>query len=476
MAEGVGCVDIVTGAITRHVKFAKDKSKQLLCWYLVDSLSKKFPTTFGVTFGPQILDLAVNHMTWEGKEEDRYVKLVETWRNIFGGSTCEDILRLKDVRKAEKELEEREKAEREAQGLPAEDAPKKPQWDTKDLIIGNVQDGQVVERIAPCKYYLLGVCNNPDCSQPHPPGRFGSMSDRKVFGSWVCLKCGHKNGGVRKKCWRNDCTGTKPELMGVNLQSLFVDPLVQTLGYDPGVGIEEDRQRNAAAVEHYKDQDWDAWRAERKRKLTEVLHAAPRVTRTAKIARTEPANASRKPCRQCGLPLKASAAFCAQCGAKQGAQAPVPLDDMEEDRQDMLFPSTRSTLQEVPCSLSGAVSALLETCRGIFTSDEPSLLTELLNRLEQCTVDPTYQQLPQERSSLVLRAISTAYSRWVGKKSPSDPTPSFIRSLAPLQQSLHLQDIDEEVFKGMLAAAAQCAVTAPVMPVTPPEGGGTVSL
>ena len=272
MAEGVECVDVVAGAITRHVKFAPDSSKQLLCWYLVDSLSKKHNTTFAYTFGPQILDLAVDHMTWTGKEEARYVKLVETWRNIFGARTCEDILRGKDVKKAEQELAAKEKAERVAAGMTEEDAAKakKPQWEAKDLIVGNVRDGQVMEAIEPCKYYLLGICTNQNCSKPHPPNRFGSLSNRNVFGAWVCLKCGHKNEGAKKTCWRNDCTGTKPEHVGLNLQSQYLDQLVQWLGYDPGVGIEDDATRNKQAIEYYKHQDWETWRAERKRKYMGV--------------------------------------------------------------------------------------------------------------------------------------------------------------------------------------------------------------
>ena len=263
MAENVGNVEVVAGAITRHIKFSSG-SKQLLCWYLLDSLSKTHPDTFCLSFGPQVQELAIHHMNWlNPKDELKYSKLVDTWKTLFGLRVCEEILRGKEVRKAEHELEEKEKAERKAKGEPEEEEQAKKQWDTKEMIIGRVEDGQVMERIAPCKYYLLGICNSANCTQPHPPGLFGSINPKKIFGDWVCLKCGFKNVGSRVKCWRNECTGVKPEHNGINLQSLQKNPLKEQFGYDIGWGDEEDEKGNEPAVEHYSNTNWEEYRAER---------------------------------------------------------------------------------------------------------------------------------------------------------------------------------------------------------------------
>eukprot|EP00754_Rhynchopus_humris_P043437 Rhum_TRINITY_DN3248_c0_g1::Rhum_TRINITY_DN3248_c0_g1_i1::g.10028::m.10028 len=483
MAENVGNVEVVAGAITRHIKFSSG-SKQLLCWYLLDSLSKTHPDTFCLSFGPQVQELAIHHMNWlNPKDELKYSKLVDTWKTLFGLRVCEEILRGKEVRKAEHELEEKEKAERKAKGEPEEEEQAKKQWDTKEMIIGRVEDGQVMERIAPCKYYLLGICNSANCTQPHPPGLFGSINPKKIFGDWVCLKCGFKNVGSRVKCWRNECTGVKPEHNGINLQSLQKNPLKEQFGYDIGWGDEEDEKGNEPAVEHYSNTNWEQYRAERVANYKGLWTRWSNTRRKLdpSFADRDPAPSAGQPCHQCSAPLKVGAAFCTQCGTKQAAAAApapaAPQPTEEGEREDLLFPSTRVSQPEVPCSLSAAVSELVSVCRNIVNAYDPQLLDKFLQTLQQCKDDPTFQQLPQERSSIILRAISTGYSKWAAHKSPNDRTPDFLQALSSMRELMPLQNFDESVFNSMVAETAPFAFSSTAAAAAAPSAGaGTITL
>eukprot|EP01059_Diplonema_ambulator_P035349 TRINITY_DN8279_c0_g4_i1.p1 TRINITY_DN8279_c0_g4~~TRINITY_DN8279_c0_g4_i1.p1 ORF type:complete len:517 (+),score=146.76 TRINITY_DN8279_c0_g4_i1:36-1586(+) len=466
MAENVGEVETVAGAITRHIKFAKG-SKQLLCWYLLDILAKKHPDSFGHVFGPQILELAVHHMNWvEPKEEAKYARLVDTWRVLFGYSTCEEIMNKKEVIKAEHIESERLKADRITRGEP-EEAPKGPKWDSRELVVGGVKDGQLIEHVESCKWYLVGLCENPNCPRPHPPGLFGSRSTKKVLGDWNCLRCGYKNPGSKKQCWRRDCNGVKPELL-ISIQNMMAEnPFAKQFGYDP--------DNEEEAVAHFKDTNWDEWKAERKRKYP-IIWAEWSKRRPAVSSSAAYSQAVGRPCQSCFAPLRPGAAFCGQCGQKQFT-AP-PAQEMQE-RDDLLFPSTRLALPDAPCTVSGIVSTLLRVCRDVLSApDHTAYLAEFQRSIQAAAHDPTYQQLPDSRSIIILRALSHIYSKWSWQKLPSDPTPSFLVNIAAMRTILPLKDIDQEVFDRIASeayAAQQGAPSGPA-PVGPMPQSGTVSL
>eukprot|EP00659_Diplonema_papillatum_P019692 gene19692-30345_t len=434
MAEEVGNVDIVAGVIARHIKFSEGP-KLLLCWYTLDILAKKHPETFGQAFGPQIEDLAVNHMNWtDAKEDAKYTKLIETWERLFGSSICSSIMAQKELVKAEHAAKEHEKAERVARGLPAEapkvDDDKGPTWESSALVLGGVKDGQIAEYVAPCKWYLIGICSNPKCSRPHPPGLFGSVDAKKVLGDWICRKCGYKNPGGKNRCWRRDCTGTKPEALPVPKQALE-NPFKEQFGYDP--------EDEAAAVAHYKDTDWAQWREDRAAGYKKILlHCKP----AASGARAEePPPAFGEYCHSCAAQLKAGAAFCWRCGQRQ-LQEPAPPPeqqqeqyDDETERDDLLFPSTRLTVPDVNCPITRPVANLLRLCREVVrASSHLSYLEDIVSSLRE--------------------AVSHIYSVWAWNQRPPDATVAFLTDLGAMRAVLPLQDIDEEMFETIASDAS----------------------
>eukprot|EP01064_Diplonema_japonicum_P021114 TRINITY_DN30664_c0_g1_i1.p1 TRINITY_DN30664_c0_g1~~TRINITY_DN30664_c0_g1_i1.p1 ORF type:complete len:520 (+),score=130.52 TRINITY_DN30664_c0_g1_i1:42-1601(+) len=469
LAENVGEVETVAGAITRHIKFSKGP-KLLLCWYLLDILAKKHSDSFGQVFGPQIQELSVHHMTWtDPKEEAKYVKLVETWKMLFGFSTCEEIVNKKEIVKAEHAEAERLKAERVSRGEPAE-APAEEEgqkWDSRALVLGGVKDGQLVEHVTSCKWYLMGICENPKCPRPHPPGLFGSVDSKKVLGDWKCVKCGYKNPGSKKTCWRRDCNGTKSELLVPMQDMLAENPFAKQFGYDP--------DNEEQAVAHFKETNWDEWRKERKRKYPIIWEEW---SKKKTILKTNHAPAGH-PCMQCYAPLKPGAAFCWQCGQKQFTAPPTE----PQERDDLLFPSTRLSLPDAPCTVSGAVSSVLRVCRDILAAaDHTALLPDFLGSIQAAAHDPTYQQLPDSRAVIILRALSHVYSKWSWHKRPGDPTPNFLVNIAAMRTILPLKDIDQETFDKIASEAhvAQQGSHVPMGPASvgpmPRNPAGTVSL
>ena len=393
LAESVGNVDIAAGAITRHIKFAKGK-KQLLLWYILDSLAKVHPDSFGLAFGPQLQDLAIDHMNWfEPSQEEKFVKLVRSWKPLFGDTICDEIMRGKEEKQAEHEIEEREKALRKERGepdiLPDEDTA--PTWDSMALVHGGVKDGQVMEYVAPCKYYLLGICNSKNCSLPHPPGQFGSRSAKDLYSDWSCRHCGYKNPGGKTKCWRRDCNGTRLDDNYISKQTgAQQNPFARQFGYDP---LDEE-----AAVAHFKHTHWESWWADRKSKYAEIMNKWGERIATAPISSKPTLQPLSLPCQQCRAPLKQGAAFCYQCGFKQVSAG------VEGEREDLLFPSTRLAVADTPTIVSAAVSDLLKVCREILTSTNPTAyLSAFTSCLQQAAHDPTYRALPRARSSVILR-------------------------------------------------------------------------
>eukprot|EP00756_Hemistasia_phaeocysticola_P060279 Hpha_TRINITY_DN3897_c0_g1::TRINITY_DN3897_c0_g1_i1::g.44510::m.44510 len=339
LAERAGADEVIAGAVTRHIKFASGP-KLLLCWYLLDILAKNHPESFGISFGPQILDLAVEHMNWsDPKDEQRYLRLVETWRVLFGDMTCEDILRRKEGRKADLQAAEQEMKVRQARGEVVPSDPTKlldekpAKVDEMSLILGGTRDGQVVEYNAPCKYYLMGICENPNCSKPHPKGMFGTVDAKKVFADWKCLRCGYENPASKKQCWRRDCVGTRPDELYVARQ-VQENPFRDQFGYDP--------TNESEAVEWFKKKypfGASQWVAERRSHYFRIWEIWSRSTPNVAAAReylqggdagggaaqAPPAKVQVRACTGCGAPLRPDAVFCTQCGQQQpGQQQPQP--------------------------------------------------------------------------------------------------------------------------------------------------------
>eukprot|EP01063_Lacrimia_lanifica_P008837 TRINITY_DN1589_c0_g3_i1.p1 TRINITY_DN1589_c0_g3~~TRINITY_DN1589_c0_g3_i1.p1 ORF type:complete len:531 (+),score=189.79 TRINITY_DN1589_c0_g3_i1:60-1652(+) len=466
----------VAGCIQRHIQKSADiPNKLMLCWYLLDRLAKNNPNSFGQIFGVGIADLASEHMAWtNAKDEPKYSKLVKTWEALFGMRRCEEILRNKEIKIAAHQQEEAEREERRAKGLP-EPGPKDaeeddtPRYDSMALVLGGVRDGQVVEYQEPCKHYLLGLCTNPKCSKPHPPGQFGSMADegKKLLGDWKCQKCGYKNPGANLHCYRRNCAGERPLLLvSLQKQQNFKEKCSAQFGYDPDEADE--------AVAHFKDTNWDEYRAERKRKYPFIWEEWRKKRPIPELAATQ--RAAGPTCHSCGFVLKPGAQFCTNCGAKQGVTEGA--GPQQGDRDDMMFPSTRLTLPETRCQVSATTSQLLRTCRDILALPTYStLLPDLLSALQQAAHDPTFEHLPQVRTQVVLRAISRIYSQWASAKAPNDPTPEFLSNLSAMQAIIPLQGAgDQEVFDKMIAdASSSVPLGAPPVPPLAPAMG-TVTL
>eukprot|EP01062_Namystynia_karyoxenos_P073514 TRINITY_DN70312_c0_g1_i1.p1 TRINITY_DN70312_c0_g1~~TRINITY_DN70312_c0_g1_i1.p1 ORF type:complete len:559 (+),score=219.49 TRINITY_DN70312_c0_g1_i1:72-1679(+) len=486
LAERAGADDVIAGAITRHIKFSSGP-RLLLCWYLLDILAKTNPDTFGIAFGPQILDLATDHMSWtDPKEEVRYVKLVETWRMLFGDPTCEDIFRRKEIRKAEWAAEQEEKQARVARGeiLPAdaqqqqEEGRDKPKHDSMALILGGVRDGQIVEYQAPCKYYLLGLCENPNCPRPHPKGMFASVNASKVFADWKCLRCGYENPANKMQCWRRDCVGTRPEDLYVPRQKQE-NPFRKQFGYDPNDEKE--------AVEHFEKQGVTpaAWRAERSRRYRGVWEAwrstPPDLEALREYLRT-PGGGSQaaaeqlpqvRPCGSCGAPLKGDAVFCVRCGARQQPQAAPAAGE----RDDLFFPSTRLARGEVPAAqVSATVAEMLHLCEQVLEAPDPAVhAAGIAVAMSRARADPGLPLLPSAALAPVLRAVSRVYSQWAPRR-PLGPVVDMLRQFADLRPSLNLNEVDDSAFSDIVAALELARRSGGAPPPPPPLRGGGVSL
>eukprot|EP01065_Artemidia_motanka_P035203 TRINITY_DN43110_c0_g1_i1.p1 TRINITY_DN43110_c0_g1~~TRINITY_DN43110_c0_g1_i1.p1 ORF type:complete len:555 (+),score=159.32 TRINITY_DN43110_c0_g1_i1:56-1666(+) len=489
LAERAGSDDVIAGAVTRHIKFASGP-KLLLCWYLLDVLAKNHPETFGLAFGPQILDLAVHYMNWmEPKEEARYLKLIETWRMLFGDITCEDILRRKEARKVELQMRQEERAALVAKGLPvpaeleSDVVQDRPKEDEMALILGGVRDGQVVEYSAPCKYYLLGVCQNPNCPRPHPKGQFGSVSADKCFSDWKCLRCGYENPANQKQCWRRDCVGTKPEDLYIPRQ-VRSNAFREQFGYDPTEPSE--------AVEHFKSRPSGAqWRAERRKEYTKAWQewrrrpvdmAAVRESRRAATLQSGAQQPSEKTvvraCVGCGAPMRHDAVFCTRCGARQQTASGDPMAAPGvAERDDIYFPSTRMAQPEsVQAHVSATAAELLHACSMVITTPDPghAHLAAMHEALVRTRSDPRLSSLPPQTLAPVLRAVSRVWSRWCTRQDHRSPAAALLREFVSLRPSFPISEIDDSAFNGIAAVVMPAA--GPRLPPPGPAPGASVSL
>lgn len=232
VGDSLVAVEMVVGVLFRHIK-SWTGSKQLRCWYILDSLCKKSRDKYAFYAGKHIVEVAGDYIPFEDPSfSEKYERLIEHWDRVFPPDVIKTLWGCKKERLWAVANVGEVKRAREAE---------EAEWKREEL--RQQEEDGLDDYGQPCMDYLQGRCTwGANCKLLHPPGLENTLPLECRLGDWRCGSCGVINRHFRRRC--SNCVKEKPQFRKLSNQSTEdsllsnPDPAVSQLarrqfGFDP---------------------------------------------------------------------------------------------------------------------------------------------------------------------------------------------------------------------------------------------------